>query len=154
MAKAQRAQYIRIHVRLTFCASQRNSGTKLPDEEENFHRPKSTGFGAQAGLTMRGWLGAARLDSYHAQFKELGVEEVAGAHHTLSTLRSTTDCFFGFVDFADVSDEDLNDMGMKKIGVVCCVCLVSATIDLTIYTLLYNGRKKSISQGFAVCVTV
>ena len=93
MAKAQRAQYIRILVRLTFCALQRNSGTKLPDEEENFHRPKSTGFGAQAGLTMRGWLGAARLDSYHAQFKELGVEEVAGAHHTISRCNQRLTAF-------------------------------------------------------------
>ena len=38
----------------------------------NAYRSK-LGVGAQAGLSMRGWLGAARLDAYHKQFKDLGV---------------------------------------------------------------------------------
>ena len=71
-------------------------------------------------MTMRGWLGAARLvrarppvtgsrhqepplttgalggqDSYHAAFVDLGVEDTA--------------------DFKDVTDDDLDAIGLKKI---------------------------------------
>ena len=76
--------------------------------------------GAGGAMTMRGWLGAARLvrarppvtgsrhqepplttgalggqDSYHAAFVDLGVEDAA--------------------DFKDVTDDDLDAIGLKKI---------------------------------------